>query len=194
MNKIKLSGEIVRKPIFSHKTKEKDFYEFYMSSKRLSGASDIIPCIVSDGLLIKILENEKICLHGEIRTYNKYEGDHAKLLVYIYVKAISQYMDNDENCVEIDGFICKEPCYRKTQLGREIADILLAVNRPYGKSDYIPCICWGEDARKMDAKSLETELKLCGRIQSRFYIKKLEDGTQEKRVAYEISVKNIENL
>lgn len=194
MNEVKLAGEIVSKPIFSHKTDGKNFYEFYISSKRFSGIKDIIPCIVSDELLTEIMENKKICLHGEITTYNKHEEDHTKLLVRVCVKSVSRYMNIDENYVEIDGYVGKEPHCRKTPLKKEIADILLVANRPYGKSDYIPCICWDDEAREINMTPAGTELKIYGRIQSRPYIKKLEDGTQERRVAYEVSAKKTKIL
>lgn len=193
MNNIKLAGEVVGKAEIYFQTKYGMFYRFFLKTKRLSGVEDILPCVVSGKLLNEITENERICLYGEVRTYNKKCENKSKLIVYVYVKSVSEFLE-DINEVALHGFICKTPVYRKTPLGREIADILLAVNRPYGKSDYIPCICWGRNARMAEKIQLGTEMFFEGRLQNREYRKKLEDGALENRVAYEFSVGRIKIL
>lgn len=187
--KIKISG-FVTKPKYSHRTNI-DFFEFYIRSHRTSGVADITRCIAAEEIVKKIKGYEKVSLSGEIRTRN-YRG---KLIVYVFVKSVSKYEnETDENMVEMDGFICKEPVYRETHLGREITDLLIAVNRPSGKSDYIPCICWGRNARFADGLEIGTHIKICGRIQSREYVKKISENETENKIAYEVSASKIEVL
>lgn len=193
MNNIKLAGEVVGKAEIYFQTKYGMFYRFFLKTKRLSGVEDILPCVVSGKLLNEITENERICLYGEVRTYNKRCENKSKLIVYVYVKSVSEFLE-DINEVALHGFVCKAPVYRKTPLGREIADILLAVNYPNRKSSYIPCICWGRNARMVGDMQLGAEMFFDGRLQSREYQKKLEDGVFENRVAYELSVGRIKFL
>lgn len=185
--KIKISG-FVTKPKYSHRANI-DFFEFYIRSHRISGVADITRCIATEEIVKEIEGNEKVSLSGEIRTRN-YRG---KLIVYIFVKSVSKYEnETDENIVEMDGFICKEPVYRETPLGREITDLLIAVNRPSGKSDYIPCICWGKNAIFASGFEVGTHVEICGRIQSREYVKKISENETENRIAYEVSASKIE--
>ena len=137
-----------------------------------------------------------IMVHGQFRSYNRHEEQKNRLVLSVFVREIS-FMEEEPdgtktNSIWLDGYICKEPIYRKTPLGREIADLLLAVNRPYGKSDYIPCICWGRNARYASGFEVGEHVQLLGRIQSREYVKRISDTETEKRIAYEVSVSKLE--
>ena len=166
---------------------------------RLSDAYDVIPLMVSDRLFDVTTSHvgEKIMAKGQFRSYNKHEETKNRLILSVYVREIEtldeeEAWDSKPNQVFLDGYVCKEPVYRMTPLGREIADILLAVNRAYGKSDYIPCICWGRNARYASAFEVGEHVQIIGRIQSRTYIKKLSDTLTEERTAYEVSVSKLE--
>ena len=137
-----------------------------------------------------------MCIRDRFRSYNRHEEQKNRLVLSVFVREIS-FMEEEPdgtktNSIWLDGYICKEPIYRKTPLGREIADLLLAVNRPYGKSDYIPCICWGRNARYASGFEVGEHVQLLGRIQSREYVKRISDTETEKRVAYEVSVSKLE--
>ena len=152
--------------------------------------------------LFPVKENyigREICVHGQFRSYNRHEENRNRLVLSLFVREMSfleevAETDIKPNYIFLDGYICKPPIYRKTPLGREIADILLAVNRPYGKSDYIPCICWGRNARYADSFSVGSHVQVWGRIQSREYQKKLSESEYEKRTAYEVSVSKLEYI
>ena len=137
-------------------------------------------------------------MFGQFRSYNRHEENKNKLVLSVFVREVNLLESEDEiqrpNSIFLDGYICKEPVYRKTPLGREIADLLLAVNRPYGKSDYIPCICWGRNARFAESFAIGGHIQLWGRIQSREYQKKIDENEYEKRIAYEVSVSKMEYL
>lgn len=165
---------------------------------RLSSSCDIIPLMVSERLLDveDDYKGQSIMVQGQFRSYNRHEERRNRLVLSVFAREI-EFMDETpespmSNQIYLDGYICKEPIYRKTPLGREIADLLLAVNRPYGKSDYIPCICWGRNARFASNFSVGTRCEIWGRIQSREYMKKLSEDEVEKRVAYEVSVSKLE--
>ena len=193
-NKVSIIGEIVSGFTFSHKVFGEGFYMVDVSVKRLSGQADIIPLMVSERL-IDVHENYIGCTIealGQFRSYNCHEGVRNRLLLSIFVREV-HFMDEftdytKTNQIFLDGYICKVPIYRKTPLGREIADILLAVNRPYGKSDYIPCISWGRNARYASSLSVGTKVKIWGRIQSREYTKAISETECEERIAYEVSI------
>ena len=195
-NKVFLSGEVVEEPVYSHELYGEGFYEFYLSVARLSGQADILPVTVSERLMtdVSLLIGEKIALSGQFRSYNKLENERSKLMLTIFVRDFLPYDEYEQNPnnAELNGYICKPPVYRKTPLGREIADLLLAVNRPYGKSDYIPCICWGRNARFANGFEVGDKCCVWGRIQSREYMKKLDEEHMERRVAYEVSVSKLE--
>ena len=171
----------------------------HLKVDRLSGTADIIPLIISERL---INLNDKytgtaVNVSGVYRSYNKHEEKGNRLLLDVFVCEIEKVNPGehtDLNKIQLDGYVCKEPIYRKTPLGREIADLLIAVNRSYGKSDYIPCVVWGRNAVYTSGLPVGTHLKLTGRIQSRGYIKLYEDGTEEQRTAYEVSVSKINVL
>lgn len=196
-NIITLAGTIVSEKQFSHEVYGEGFYTFDLEVPRLSENSDIIPVTVSERILgdnFKV--GQKVVIDGQFRSYNNYENEKNKLVLTVFVKDIRELEDGEEiqnpNEIILDGFICKKPIYRTTPFGREIADILLAVNRAYNKSDYIPCIAWGRNARFCQNMVVGEKIKIWGRIQSRLYEKKFEDGTSETRRAYEVSVSKME--
>lgn len=201
-NKITVSGWIVSEFEYNHEIFGEKFYIAQLSVERRSGTSDILPITVSDRMIdvSKEWAGQFVKVSGQFRSYNKHEGEKTRLILSIFALEFAVWEDDgttrpiDENYIKLDGYICKSPIYRKTPLGREIADLVLAVNRPYGKSDYIPCICWGRDARFMAGRNIGTHIKLIGRLQSREYLKKYEDGTQETRTAYEVSASVVEKL
>ena len=197
-NKVTLSGEIISNFEFSHEVFGEGFYTVMLASERLSRREDTIPIMVSDRL-IDVKEDwtgKFVRISGQFRSYNKHEGEKKRLVLSVFVRELEDITEErdfgleDENLISLDGYICKQPIYRKTPLGREIADILLAVNRPYGKSDYIPLIAWGRNARFASTLEVGTRLQIEGRIQSRIYYKRMENGEPEpiERVAYEVSV------
>lgn len=166
--------------------------------KRLSESFDIIPVMVSERLMDVTADytGELICISGQFRSYNRHEERRNRLVLSVFAREVSFIEEMEEssktNQIFLDGYICKEPIYRKTPLGREIADLLLAVNRPYGKSDYIPCICWGRNARYANHFKVGERCAVWGRIQSREYMKKLDEENVERRVAFEVSVSKLE--
>ena len=192
-NKVFLKGEVVSKPVFSHEVFGEGFYELNLSVKRLSDNFDIIPITVSERLLSinNFSVGSMVAIKGQFRSYNKMVDNKSKLLLTVFVRDLIDYDESmNPNIIELSGFICKEPIYRTTPFKREICDMLLAVNRAYNKSDYLPCIAWGRNARFV--KNIEVGQKVCltGRIQSREYQKKLGDELTTK-TAYEISISKI---
>ena len=194
MNKIILSGVITKEPIFSHEVYGEKFYELELSVARQSGTFDTLIILASETLLMSNdIVGAQLKVVGEIRTRNVHEDDKNRVQVFVFAREVLTYNStHDENCVELEGYICKQPKYRETPLGREIADVLVACNRAYGKSDYIPTIAWGRNARRTGNMEVSTHIRVAGRLQSRAYEKKLEDGSQITRVAYELSVSKIE--
>ena len=197
-NQVVIMGEIVSRFEFSHEIFGEGFYMVDVKVPRLSDSNDIIPLMVSERL-IDVEEDycgQNIMVQGQFRSYNRHEERRNRLVLSVFAREIEFVDETPEssqtNQIFLDGFICKEPIYRKTPLGREIADLLIAVNRPYGKSDYIPCICWGRNARFASSVTVGTRCEIWGRIQSREYIKKLSEEDAEKRVAYEVSVSKLE--
>lgn len=191
-------GEIVSDFTFSHEIFGEGFYMVDVRVERLSDSMDIIPLMVSERLL-DVNGDYKgmyIVVNGQFRSYNRHEERKNKLVLSVFAREIEFVDELGENTksnqIYLDGYICKEPIYRKTPLGREIADLLLAVNRPYGKSDYIPCICWGRNARFASSFEVGARCAVWGRIQSREYMKKISEEQLEKRVAYEVSVSKLE--
>ena len=197
-NQVVVMGEIVSDFVFSHEIFGEGFYMVDVNVPRLSDSSDVIPLMVSERLL-DVQEDYKglnVMVQGQFRSYNRHEERKNRLVLSVFAREIAFVDETPEssktNQIYLDGYICKEPIYRKTPLGREIADLLLAVNRPYGKSDYIPCICWGRNARFASNFSVGTRCEIWGRIQSREYMKRISDDDAEKRVAYEVSVSKLE--
>ena len=187
MNKIVLAGLVTEEPTFSHEVHGEKFYRFYLSSSRQSGNCDVLMCTVPEIIKNGISEGNKVKVFGEIRTRNVHEDDKSHLEVTVFVKEVLLY-EKDENNVELDGFICKEPVYRETPFGRQITDLIVASNRERNyKSDYIPCIAWGRNAIRTSEFNVGTRVKVSGRLQSREYKKKIDDETYEVRTAYELS-------
>ncbi len=200
-NQVIISGEVVSEFVFSHEVYGEGFYILELSVPRLSDTYDIIPLMISDRLIDvhRDYRGYYLCATGQFRSYNRHEETKNRLVLSVFVREVSlsddKFTDSDgnkPNQIFLDGFICKPPIYRKTPLGREIADILLAVNRPYGKSDYIPCICWGRNARYAESFNVGGHVQIWGRIQSREYQKKISEDEVEKRIAYEVSVSKLE--
>lgn len=193
-NQINLVGEIVSDFTFSHEVYGEKFYMTKVAIARLSQFVDYIPVMISERLIdIKAdFRGTVIFVSGQFRSFNRHEEKGNRLILSVFAREIEVleevYDDDSRNEIFLDGYICKEPIYRKTPLGREIADVLVAVNRTYGKSDYIPCVCWGRNARFASAFEVGTHVQIFGRIQSREYIKKISDTETEQRVAYEVSV------
>lgn len=195
-NVVQLEGRVDSKLEMSHEIYGEIFYKFYLSIPRLSECEDRILITVSERALkgIDVMEGANLQVEGQYRSYNNYSGEGSKLILTVFAKSIYP-MTAEFSCpnyVYLNGFVCKEPTYRTTPFGREIADILLAVNRHYGKSDYIPCITWGRNAKFCASLDVGTNIKLWGRIQSRIYKKKIEEDEFEERVAYEVSVSKLE--
>ena len=199
-NQVTMMGEIASGFTFSHEIFGEGFYMVDLKVRRLSDSSDIIPLMISERL-INVKENfegSNVCVIGQFRSYNRHEEKKNRLVLSVFVREIEFIEEAGEgtktNQIFLDGYICKAPVYRKTPLGREIADLLVAVNRPYGKSDYIPCICWGRNARFAADFTVGGHIQIWGRIQSREYVKKISEEEMEKRVAYEVSVSKLEYL
>ena len=197
-NHLVLVGKIVSDKSYSHEIYGEKFYVFNLEVVRLSSTVDIIPITISERLLTGLELNigKKVSVEGQFRSYNNYENERNRLILTVFAKEIVEVSEEEKdevtNEVTLVGYVCKKPVYRQTPFGREIADVLLAVNRAYNKSDYIPCIAWGRNARFCQNIEVGTEVKIVGRVQSRTYEKKFEDGTVETRVAYEVSVASME--
>lgn len=197
-NRVSITGEIISEFRYSHQVFGEGFYTVDVSVNRLSDMTDVIPLMVSERL-VDVTKNYVGMLveaSGQFRSYNKHDGMRNKLILSIFVRDWQIVSENEEsgktNQIFLDGFICKLPVYRKTPLGREISDLLVAVNRPYGKSDYIPCIAWGRNARFASSFEIGKRIQIWGRVQSRDYIKKINDNETEKHTAYEVSVSKLE--
>ena len=197
-NQVSVMGKIISGFTFSHEVFGEGFYMVDVSVQRLSESTDTIPVMISERLIdvTQDYQGEYIQIFGQFRSYNRHEEKKNRLVLSVFAREIS-FVDGEgdkvkSNQIFLDGYICKTPIYRRTPLGREISDMLLAVNRPYGKSDYIPCICWGRNARFTSGFEVGGHVQIWGRIQSREYVKKLDDDTTEKRVAYEVSVSKLE--
>ncbi|MBR5154935.1 MAG: single-stranded DNA-binding protein [Clostridia bacterium] len=199
-NKVLISGTVVSEPVFSHEVYEEMFFTFLLDTPRLSEAKDVIKITISEKFLsgdgIKIGDNVKI--DGQFRSYNNFSNIGNRLILTVFVKDIEKLDETDTmenlNSIYLNGYICKQPIYRTTPFGREIADILLAVNRSYNKSDYIPCIAWGRNAKYAETLNIGDNVIIKGRIQSREYQKKLSETEFELKTAYEISVAKLERV
>jgi len=206
-NYLTLVGKVTGEKKFSHEIYGERFFTFNLSIARLSGNADIIPVTTSERLINDemLTEGNKLLIKGQFRSYNSYENEKNKLVLTVFAKDVENVVEDEEseeneivkkemttNEVVLIGYVCKKPIYRQTPFGREIADLLLAVNRAYNKSDYIPTIAWGRNARFCQNLEVGTQVKIVGRVQSRMYEKKYEDGTVEQKVAYEVSICSLE--
>ena len=199
-NRVSIIGEIVSEFTFSHEVLGEGFYIVDVSVDRLSDLTDVIPLMVAERLvdINEDYQGRLVEVSGQFRSYNRHEGTKNKLVLSIFVREWEEVEENLEsgktNQIFLDGYICKAPIYRKPPLGREIADLLIAVNRPYGKSDYIPCIAWGRNARYASNFEVGGHIQIWGRVQSREYVKKISEEETEKHVAYEVSVSKLEYI
>lgn len=199
-NQVSIVGEIISDFQYSHEVYGEGFYMVEVAVSRLSNFSDYIPLMISERLIdtSQSYIGQKVYVTGQFRSYNRHEELKNRLVLSVFVREI-EFIDEEteemkSNQILLDGYICKDPIYRKTPLGREIADLLVAVNRSYGKSDYIPCICWGRNARFAARFEVGVHVQIWGRIQSREYVKRLNEDEVEKRTAYEVSVSKIEYM
>lgn len=194
-NRVSLSGTISEECTFSHEVYGEGFYIFKMDVRRLSDNDDILPVTVSERLIDvnSLKKGMYVNVKGQLRSYNHYSGNKNRLILTAFAREISLDEESLQNPNEIflNGFVCKKPVYRITPFGREITDLLIAVNRSYGKSDYIPCIAWGRNAKFAGSLEIGTNIELWGRIQSRTYQKRLDDDRVEERTAYEVSISKI---
>lgn len=199
-NQVSLIGEVASEFAFSHEVFGEGFYLVDVLVKRLSDSTDRIPVMISERLMDVTgdYRGSFIKVTGQFRSYNRHEEKKNRLVLSVFAREVSFTEEETDkvktNQIFLDGYICKAPVYRKTPLGREISDMLIAVNRPYGKSDYIPCICWGRNARFSAGFEVGGHVQIWGRIQSREYVKKMEGDFAEKRIAYEVSVSKLEWL
>ncbi len=193
-NRVYFMGEIVSEAKFSHEVYGEGFYEFFVKVMRLSGQADVLPVTISERLIqgndFKI--GSTICALGQFRSYNKLEGGRSRLMLTVFVREIVESAPSgNPNSIVLSGYICKPPVYRTTPFNREIADLLVAVNRAYNKSDYIPCIAWGRNARFVQNLKVGDRVALSGRIQSREYQKRLSETEAVTMTAYEVSVSKL---
>lgn len=202
-NKVIIVGKVVSEKEFSHEMYGEGFYNFELGVPRLSDYIDILPVTISERLLVNIdLVNGKyVLIEGQLRSYNRYVNNSNRLVLTVFARDIYEPKDEEidellkkPNEIFIDGYICKPPVYRTTPFGREITDLLIAVNRPYNKSDYIPCISWGRNARFCEKLLVGDHVRLWGRIQSRDYQKRLSNGEVITRTAYEVSISKLEYI
>ncbi|HEY5524958.1 MAG TPA: single-stranded DNA-binding protein [Clostridium sp.] len=197
-NKIYLEGKVASELEFSHEMYGEGFYSFNIEAMRLSDSVDYLNITVSERLLneLDLAIGKEIIVEGQLRSYNKFMDGSNKLILTVFARNIEPCIERSKNPNEIylDGFICKEPVYRTTPFGREIADVLLAVNRAYNKSDYIPTIAWGRNSRFCQSLSVGDNIKVWGRLQSREYQKKISETEVIKKVAYEVSVSKMEKV
>lgn len=195
-NKIYLEGKVTSELEFSHEMYGEGFYTFDLDVMRLSDSVDTLNITVSERLLsdIKLEEGIDVIVEGQLRSYNKFIDGSNKLILTVFARNIEPCLERSKNPNEIflDGYICKEPIYRTTPFGREIADVLLAVNRAYNKSDYIPTIAWGRNSRFCQTLSVGDNIKVWGRLQSREYQKKVSDSEVIRKIAYEVSISKME--
>ena len=198
-NFIEIGGRIVSNFVFSHEIYGEGFYRFDVEISRLSGAGDVLPVTVSERIVDKdtMTVGQLVRVNGQIRSYNNYvEADRRnKLVLTVFardIELVTELPEQNPNEVYLDGFLCKPAVYRTTPFGREISDLLLAINRSYNKSDYIPCITWGRNARYASKLTVGDQVRLWGRMQSRQYQKRLDNGDVLEKVAFEVSVSKIE--
>ena len=195
-NRAYVAGEVISAPVFSHEVLGERFYDVVLSVKRLSDRADEIPVTVSDRLMqdASLEVGTRLGVSGQLRSYNKQADGRSKLVLRVFARELDDGESDTPNRIELEGYVCKPPVYRTTPFRREICDMLLAVNRAYNKSDYIPAIAWGRNAKYAGEFAVGDKVAVSGRIQSRSYQKVLPDGSTEERVAYEVSVSQLERV
>ena len=197
INTLHLSGRVIGEPVVGHEAFGEKFYYLTLGVPRLSGAMDHLPITLSERLLdgAALADGDSLAIEGQVRSYNKIIEGAGRLLITAFAQKIVEENEHENpNQITLTGTLCKAPAYRTTPFGREIADMMLAVNRAYGKSDYIPCITWGRSARFASKLSVGDKISLSGRLQSRGYQKQMPDGTVVDKTAYEVSVGHLELL
>ena len=192
-NYVLLRGTPCGEAVWSHAARTQVFYTLPLEVRRLSGASDTLNVTLRESALGALAGAERLCVEGELRSFNSRRGEWPRLVITVFARALGPAGEDDENLVELRGTLCRAPKKRVTPMGRDICDLLLAVNRPYGRSDYLPCICWGLAARESALWEVGTRLFLRGRVQSRRYEKLTERGLEE-RTAFEVSAAEIERI
>jgi single-stranded DNA-binding protein len=193
-NRVHIMGEIVSDATFSHEVYGEGFYEFFVKVMRLSGQADILPITLSERLIQggMLCKGKTISALGQFRSYNKIENGKSRLMLTVFIRALlDEETGKNPNSILLSGYICKPPVYRTTPFNREIADVLIAVNRAYNKSDYIPCIAWGRNARFVKNLTVGEKIAVSGRIQSREYQKKISETESKTMTAYEVSVSKL---
>ena len=190
-------GCVLSEPVFSHENHGEDYFRIMLQIARLSGSADTLPLLVSRTQLEQtpVFAGERLAAEGEVRSFNNRSGVGSKLVLTVFVRTLRSAQADEPDCnrLTLQGTLCRAPIYRRTPLGREICDLTLAVNRRYGRADYLPCICWGTVARNCAERAVGDELRLEGRFQSRSYVKKL--GEQSvSRTAYEVSAMSVQLL
>ncbi len=197
-NNISVIGYVEGEPVFSHRVMDEDFYRFMVRVPRLSQVDDVLPVTVSEKLMCPWLrDGVKVKVVGQLRSYNKFSDTGTHLVLTIFVKSVDLAeigTGENPNEIFINGFICKSPVYRKTPFGREITDLIVAVNRAFNRSDYIPAIAWGRNAVFAEKLEVGANVQIWGRLQSREYVKRLSDTESETRTAYELSITKIEKI
>ncbi len=196
-NRVMLTGKVTEEAKFSHEVFGEGFYEITLEVPRLSAQTDLLPVTISERLLAchDASVGETLSIIGQFRSYNKLEEERSRLMLTVFARDVLDVEDEpNPNVIELEGYICKPPLYRTTPFKREICDVLLAVNRAYNKSDYIPCIAWGRNARFVNGLSVGDRIAVQGRIQSRQYQKVKEDGTQLTKTAYEVSISRVTSV
>ncbi len=191
-NIVNVYGEVYSMPEYSHEVYGEEFYEFILKVNRLSDSYDLIPVTISSRLIFDFKVGKLIGIEGQFRSYNKQVDNKSKLILSVFARSVVDYSEiTNPNYIEVVGYVCKEPIYRTTPFNREICDILIAVNRSYNKSDYLPLIAWGRNARYSKNFKVGDKIKIVGRIQSREYIKKLNEDESITKTAYEVSLNKI---
>ena len=193
-NRVYLCGKISSEPVFSHEVYGEGFYDVYLDVDRLSSQYDSIPITISERLIrdIDLRIGNILAVNGQFRSYNKFVDGKSKLMLTVFVREVVEPVEGQNcNIIELEGYLCKEQVYRMTPFKREICDMLLAINRAYNKSDYLPCIAWGRNARFVSDLSVGEKIYLTGRIQSRQYQKRLDENTTQTRTAYEVSINKL---
>ena len=194
INQIRLCGTMETAPVFSHENHGRRFYSFFIGVERLSGTLDRLR-VLADWELLKQADcawGERVLVTGQVRSYNQITETGRHLLISVYAETLELTDEEPDDQVTVTGILCRDPVYRRTPLGREICDGMLAVNRSYRRTDYLPCIFWGRTARRIAALSTGARITLTGRLQSREYTKLLPDGSAEQRTAYEVSAVSAE--
>jgi len=194
-NVVELVGTLCGRPEFSHRSRKESFYLFPLEIERLSGTTDRVNVVASENIIknTEITDGDKIFVKGEVRSFNNKTGTGSRLVITVLVREMGFTDESDKNIVLLTGTLCKNPTFRKTPMGREICDMMLAVNRKYERSDYLPCIAWGQTASEASEWTVGTVVKLEGRLQSRNYIK-VENGTGVEKTAYEVSIISAEKV